>query len=92
MKPFNEKYKTFRDFYDEATEFIESRNLDMSVQELFDKIYDSKFVLKEKKLSRILPSNFKEKAQDLVDKTMEKIGWKSNIIEMSEYEQIRQLY
>ena len=41
------KYKTFRDFYDEAKEFIESRNLDMSVQELFDKMYDSKFVLKD---------------------------------------------
>ena len=45
----------------------------MSVQELFDKMYDSKFVLKEKKLSRILPSNFKEKAQDLVENFADKI-------------------
>ena len=31
-------------------------------------------------LKKVLPSNFKEKAQDLVDKTMEKIGWKMNIM------------
>lgn len=31
-------------------------------------------------LKKLIPSNFKEKAQDLVDKTMEKIGWKTNLM------------
>lgn len=37
--------------------------------------WDTKIFLK-----KLLPSNFKEKAQDLVDKTMEKIGWKTNLM------------